>query len=148
MLMMVAKEYTQEQVQQIGVAKLNLIASADKGARGSLVEMAEGGATLSELSKTTRALKQKGEKTLGEAAPAPNEKGLILLQFEERRFTVPLFERVVNGAPRKAAKALATFPHGEYATVNGMRLFVWVRRDDQQNLVVDVELQRQDRIDD
>ena len=140
-LIQICKLYTRSQIETIGVSKLSLIAGASKEDQPALTALAAKGATRATLREA---------KTQQPSAPlpTPKESRLIVVMLEARRWEVPLYTRHHIGELVARAESLTEFPHGETITANGMRLLFWVKRDDENGLVVEVEVQRVDKVDD
>lgn len=137
MLSDVARAFTREEVEKVGVTKLAIVMRLPEGDRAALLERAQAGASRAELQAeasgktierdTGRAGKSKGIKAhekekrgkkAAELGAKSRPEGAVTAVFPKPRMRVELFAR----GTEKRAKRLADEPYAEVELVNGQKL--------------------------
>lgn len=137
MLSDVARAFTREEVEKVGVTKLAIVMRLPEGDRAALLERAQAGASRAELQAeangktierdTGRAGKSKGikehekekrGKKAAELGAKSRPEGAVTAVFPKPRMRVELFAR----GTEKRAKRLADEPYAEVELVNGQKL--------------------------
>lgn len=136
-LMDISAAFTQQEIEQIGTAKLGVILELPEPHRSKLLERARDGATTNELKGEAAEARGKKQK------PALPKGDNITVAVALGRTIIPLLARPKKaGAAPSAARNLTDDPWAEELLLNGVKTMYHVRQNSNGELVLVVERRR------